>query len=179
MDGWCERHTGRAYDAGGEWAASGQVRHGLLKHLLGEPFFAKAPPKSTGRDLLHLAWVDRGLLEVTQGTSASLSPPDVQATLAEITAACAATALQRYAPQTATLLVCGGGAFNQHLMARLRSRLPAVEVVSTTAAGVPPDQVEALAFAWLARAFTLREPGNLPAVTGASGPRVLGAWYPA
>jgi len=75
--------------------------------------------------------------------------------------------------------VCGGGAFNQHLMARLQAQLPAVEVVSTAEVGVPPDQVEALAFAWLARAFVLREPGNLPAVTGARGPRVLGAWYPA
>ena len=178
MDGWCERHTGRAYDAGGEWAASGQVHHGLLKHLLGEPFFAKAPPKSTGRDLLHLSWVDRGLQEATSADPTGLSAADVQATLTELTAACAATALQRHAPRTATLLVCGGGAFNHHLMARLRSRLPAVEVLSTAAAGVPPDQVEALAFAWLARAFVLREPGNLPAVTGARGPRVLGAWYP-
>lgn len=179
MDGWCERHTGRAYDAGGAWAATGQIQHDLLQHWLGEPFFAKAPPKSTGRDLLHLAWVDRGLREVTQEKSGSLRPADVQASLTELTAVCAALALQRYAARTTTLLVCGGGAFNQHLMARLRSRLPEVEVLSTAAAGIPPDQVEALAFAWLARAFVLREPGNLPAVTGARGPRVLGAWYPA
>ena len=179
MDGWCERHTGQAYDAGGAWAASGQVHHGLLQHLLGEPFFTKAPPKSTGRDLLHLTWVDRVLRDVTQDSSESLSPPDVQATLTELTAACAATALQQHAPRTATLLVCGGGAFNQHLMDRLRAQLPEVEVVSTAAVGVPPDQVEALAFAWLARAFVLREPGNLPTVTGARGLRVLGAWYPA
>lgn len=178
MDGWCERHTGRAYDDGGQWAAGGQVDERLLQLLLQEPFFAKAPPKSTGRDLLHLAWVEAALAAAPQAAS-ELPIRNVQATLAELTTRCAATELQRHAPGTQRLLVCGGGAFNAHLMGRLRASLPGVEVLSTAAQGVPPDQVEALAFAWLARAFMQRTPGNLPAVTGAQGSRVLGAWYPA
>ena len=181
MDGWCERHTGRAFDDGGRWASSGRVDAALLEQLLGEPFFAKPPPKSTGRDLLHLAWVERAIAAchaAAEHTASVLRPEDVQATLAELTACCAANAVQRYAPETATLLVCGGGAFNHHLMARLAALLPRVAVSPTEKEGVPADQVEALAFAWLARAFVERQPGNLPAVTGARGPRVLGAWYP-
>ena len=181
MDGWCERHTGRAFDDGGRWAATGKVDRALLAQLLQEPFFGKVPPKSTGRDLLHLAWVERGMT-ACQGTGGapdfSHRPEDVQATLAELTAVCAAEALGRHAPGTTVLLVCGGGAFNQHLMARLAALLPSVAVSSTAQAGVPADQVEALAFAWLARAFVQRQPGNLPAVTGARGPRILGTWYP-
>lgn len=182
MDGWCELHTGRPYDDAGRWAASGQVDEALLGQMLQEPFFAKPPPKSTGRDLLHLAWVERAIA-ASQGvrgqTASALRPEDVQATLAELTACCAATAMRQYAPPTVALLVCGGGAFNQYLMDRLVARLPGVVVSTTDHEGVPADQVEALAFAWLARAFVQREPGNLPAVTGAAGPRVLGAWYPA
>ena len=178
MDGWCERHTGQAYDQGGQWAASGQVDEALLELLLEEPFFAKAPPKSTGRDLLHLAWVESALTARAR-SGGELSAQNVQATLAELTARCATAELRRHAPATQRVLVCGGGAFNTHLMGRLQAGLEGVEVSSTLAQGVPPDQVEALAFAWLARAFVQREAGNLPAVTGASGPRVLGAWHPA
>jgi anhydro-N-acetylmuramic acid kinase len=184
MDGWCERHTGRAFDEGGCWAATGRVDAGLLQRLLQEPFFAKAPPKSTGRDLLHLSWLEQALRSEhaeqagKEGIQAAWAPQDVQATLAELTACCAATELRRHAPHTARLLVCGGGAFNQHLMDRLAQQLPEVTVTSTAEHGVPPDQVEALAFAWLARACVAGLPGNLPAVTGARGPRVLGAWYP-
>lgn len=177
MDGWYERHTGGAFDDGGRWAASGCTNPALLDSLLLEPFFAKAPPKSTGRDLLHLAWVEQALA-TRPGPAEALAPQDVQATLAELTATCAATALQRHAPATTKVLVCGGGAFNEYLMGRLAALMPRVQVCTTADEGVPPDQVEALAFAWLARAFVERQPGNLPAVTGARGPRVLGAWYP-
>ncbi len=203
MDGWCERHTGQAFDEGGRWAATGRVDKRLLRRMLQEPFFAQAPPKSTGRDLLHLSWLEQALRseqaeragnpgnaepagqpgqpwqQELQDSPAGWAPQDVQATLAELTACCAATELRRHAPNTTRLLVCGGGAFNQHLMGRLAQQLPSVAVTSTTAHGVPPDQVEALAFAWLARAHVERLPGNLPAVTGARGPRVLGAWHPA
>jgi anhydro-N-acetylmuramic acid kinase len=191
MDGWCERHTGQAFDEGGRWAATGRVDDGLLQRMLQEPFFAQAPPKSTGRDLLHLSWLEQALRSEQReraelarradlsDPSAAWAPQDVQATLAELTACCAAAELRRHAPQTTRLLVCGGGAFNQHLMERLTQQLPGVAVTSTAAHGVPPDQVEALAFAWLARAHVQRLPGNLPAVTGARGPRMLGAWYPA
>jgi anhydro-N-acetylmuramic acid kinase len=167
------------------------VDDGLLQRMLQEPFFAQAPPKSTGRDLLHLSWLEQVLRSEQReraelarradlsDPSAAWAPQDVQATLAELTACCAAAELRRHAPQTTRLLVCGGGAFNQHLMERLTQQLPGVAVTSTAAHGVPPDQVEALAFAWLARAHVQRLPGNLPAVTGARGPRMLGAWYPA
>ena len=191
MDGWCERHAGQAFDEGGRWAATGRVDAALLERMLQEPFFAQAPPKSTGRDLLHLSWLEQALRSEQAERAeqagqpgpadplAAWPPQDVQATLAELTVCCAATELRRHAPQTTRLLVCGGGAFNQHLMGRLARWLPSVTVSSTGQHSIPPDQVEALAFAWLARAHVEGLPGNLPAVTGARGPRVLGAWYPA
>ena len=175
LDLWCRRQLGADYDDGGRWAASGRVDAVLLQRLLAEPFLQRPPPKSTGRDLFNAAWLDRSL----QGLPRTLTPPDVQATLAEFTARSAVDALQTHAPGTRRLLVCGGGAFNVHLVQRLAALLPAAAVQSSAERGVPPEQVEALAFAWLARAFVDRQPGNLPAVTGARGPRVLGALYPA
>ena len=175
MDLWCQRHQGTAYDARGQWAASGRVDQALLQILMSEPFLHRAPPKSTGRDLFNAVWLDTAL----QALASALPPVDVQATLAEYSACAASEALLAHAPRTQHLLVCGGGAFNDHLMQRLAAQLPGVAVSSTAAAGVPPLQVEALAFAWLAQAFVERQPGNLPAVTGACGPRVLGALYPA
>ena len=177
MDSWCERHTGQRFDANGHWAAQGQVRQELLAVALQEPYFARRPPKSTGRDLF-----DEALLQSWLGRCPGASgwpSCDVQATLTELTALAAAQALQQEAAGTRQLLVCGGGAFNAHLMQRLAAALPEVRVRSTAEAGVPPDQVEAMAFAWLARAFMERQAGNLPAVTGAHGLRVLGALYPA
>ena len=175
MDAWCEAHTGQRFDAGGRWAAAGAVDEALLALLLAEPVLAEPPPKSTGRDLFDQPWLQRQL--ALRG--ATLQPRDVQATLCEYTARCAAQALLRHAPATARLLACGGGARNSHLMARLSALLPGIEVADTGRHGVPVDQVEALAFAWLARAFVRGEPGNLPSVTGARGPRRLGALYPA
>jgi anhydro-N-acetylmuramic acid kinase len=175
LDAWCQRHLGSGFDEDGRWAASGSVDQALLEVLLAEPFLALLPPKSTGRDLFNTAWLDSAI----DRAGAVRDAADVQATLAEFSAAAAAQALMQHAPATQRLLVCGGGAFNSELMRRLRKRLPQVEVQSTQQRGVPPQQVEALAFAWLARAFDLRQPGNLPGATGASGPRVLGALYPA
>jgi anhydro-N-acetylmuramic acid kinase len=174
LDLWCQRHLGQAYDEGGRWAASGRVSERLLNSLLSEPFLRREPPKSTGRDLFNAAWLDAALLSM-----ADIAPADMQATLAEFSARAAIDALRQQAPQTQRLLVCGGGAFNTHLLQRLAALLPGVPVDSSDAAGVPPLQVEALAFAWLAQAFVVRRPGNLAAVTGARGPRVLGALYPA
>jgi anhydro-N-acetylmuramic acid kinase len=174
MDLWIRRHQGLPHDAGGTWAAGGRVDAHLLAHLLAEPYFALPPPKSTGRDLFDAAWLDGKLSGTTQ------APQDVMATLAELTARSASEALKREGAGAAELLVCGGGAFNLHLMRRLAMLCgPAVRVASTQDCGVPPDQVEALAFAWLASAFVSRRAGNVPAVTGARGPRVLGALYPA
>ena len=173
IDHWCQAHNGQPYDDGGRWAASGQVLPALLAQLEAEAYFAKAPPKSTGRDLFNPTWLAARL-----GTSEA-APADVQATLAELTARCCASDLQRHGPGSRTLVVCGGGALNRHLMARLRALLPEVEVVSSAERGLPPQEVEAAAFAWLARSTLRREPGNLASVTGARGARVLGAIYPA
>ncbi len=175
LDLWCERHLGLPYDADGAWAATGQVLPTLLQHLAQEPFLHRAPPKSTGRDLFNADWLTVQLA----ATSASARPQDVQATLAEFTVLAVCQALQGHLPACSRLLVCGGGALNGQLMRRLAASLPGVTLLSTAAAGLPPMQVEAAAFAWLARAFVQRQPGNLPAVTGAAGPRVLGALHPA
>ncbi len=176
MDLWCLRHTGRAYDDEGAWAASGRIDAALLAALRAEPFFAAPPPKSTGRDLFHAEWLAKHL---ALGAASSLPPNDVQATLAELTASICADDLRRFAPLVTELLVGGGGAFNRHVMTRLSTLLAGVRVMPTSERGLPPDQVEACAFAWLAREFGARRAGNLPAVTGAKGERVLGALYPA
>ena len=173
MDAWCERHTGQAYDAGGAFAARGAVDAGLLARLLGDPWFALPPPKSTGREQFHLRWLESQL-----GT-AKLSPTDVQATLLELSAITVADALRATQPGTARVLGCGGGVHNAGLMARIAAHLPGVEVESTAAHGLDPDYVEAMGFAWLARETLAGRPGNLPSVTGARGPRILGAIYPA
>ncbi len=175
LDGWCERHTGKPFDNGGSWAASGQVVEALLERLLAEPYFHRRPPKSTGRDLFDMRWLDSCL----DSMPSALSPPDVQATLAELTVRAVVYDLKIHGPATKHLLVCGGGALNAHLMQRLESLEPAIAVTSTATYGLPVDQVEAFAFAWLAHAFCNRTTANLPSATGASGPRVLGALYPA
>jgi anhydro-N-acetylmuramic acid kinase len=174
MDAWCEQHTGQPYDDGGAWAARGQVVAPLLEAMLAEPYFSKPPPKSTGRDLFSRAWLDRHLQAFGK-----VSPADVQATLAELTArACAADVL-RHEPALAHLVVCGGGALNSHLMRRLAALLPQAQVASSAVWGLPPLQVEATAFAWLARKTVLREKLALQSTTGAKGARVLGCVYPA
>jgi anhydro-N-acetylmuramic acid kinase len=183
MDLWCQRHTGRPYDQDGQWAASGRVREDWLALALADPYFALPPPKSTGRDLFHAQWLEAWLqrCQALPGgdTSSNAALADVQATLCELTAHSSADAILGHAPQATELIVCGGGAFNGHLMQRLQALLPAVTVSSSAAHGLPPEQVEAAAFAWLAWAAVNRRPGNDPAVTGAAGPRILGALYPA
>ncbi|AOV04426.1 anhydro-N-acetylmuramic acid kinase [Delftia tsuruhatensis] len=178
MDGWCQTHTGQPYDDGGQWAATGQVLPALLDRLLAEPFLQQPPPKSTGRDLFHADWL-AGHLSASATSAADARPADVQATLTEFTARACASAVQRFGRGGGELLVCGGGAFNTQLMQRIAALLPGVAVDTTAARGLPPQQVEAAAFAWLARQALLGLPGNLPAVTGARGPRILGAIYPA
>jgi anhydro-N-acetylmuramic acid kinase len=173
MDLWTRAHTGKPFDAGGGWAASGRVVEPLLTSMLADPFFAAAPPKSTGRDRFHATW-----LEAQLRPFGTLVASDVQATLAELTARACADAVTRHAPSARELLVCGGGALNDELMRRIAVRLPGVRVADTAQRGLPPSQVEAAAFAWLARAFVERTPGNLVSVTGARGPRILGALYP-
>ncbi len=174
MDHWCKLHTDAAYDDDGRWAASGRVDGLLLVGLLADAYFRKPAPKSTGRDLFNADWLAAALARAG-GTRA---PADVQATLLELTARSAIDALRAAAPATRELLVCGGGAKNGALMARLAALWPGLAVASTDTAGLPAQQVEAAAFAWLAKQFCERQPGNHPQVTGAAGLRVLGALYP-
>ena len=174
MDMWCRAHTGQNYDVSGTWAATGTVDAALLAAMLAEPYFDRPAPKSTGRDLFHAAW-----LAAHQRRHQELQPSDVQATLAELTARSCADAVRRHVGAAPELLVCGGGSLNRHLMQRLANALPGVQVLPTEVRGLPAMQVEACAFAWLAQAFCQRECANLSAVTGAAGPRRLGALYPA
>jgi anhydro-N-acetylmuramic acid kinase len=173
MDAWCQRHTGAPFDADGAFGASGRVDEALLAHWRAEPWFALPPPKSTGREQFHLAWAQAAL-----GDSAR-DPADVQATLLELTAATVADALLAHQPETRRVLVCGGGVRNPPLLARLRARLPGVLVKSSAAHGLDPDYMEAMGFAWLAQRTLDGLAGNLPSVTGARGPRILGAIHPA
>ncbi len=173
LDGWCQRHRGTAFDADGAFAASGQVDAELLARLLDDPWFALPPPKSTGREQFHLDWVDARI------GGEPLAPADVQATLLELTAATVADALLAHLPGAKRLLVCGGGVRNPALLQRIGARLPGVTVVSSAEHGLDPDYMEAMGFAWLARETLAGRPGNLPSVSGARGPRILGAIHPA
>ena len=175
MDGWCQMHTGQPFDDNGRWAASGQMDARLLEQLLGEPFFAAPPPKSTGRDLFNRPWLDAHLTRFAD----TLPAQDVQATLTELTALVCAKSLLRHAPACESLIVCGGGAHNGYLMRRLAVALDPRPVESSAAFGMPPLQVEATAFAWLARQWVLQRTASLESVTGARGARMLGAMYPA
>ncbi len=171
MDAWIERHQGQRYDESGHWASAGQVLPELLQRLLADEFFAVGPPKSCGRDEFNLGWLE-GQLEGSE------RPGDVQATLLELTSVSVAEAINRWCGSTQELYVCGGGARNTALMARLQRYLPDCRVASTDFLGQPADWVEAVAFAWLAWRTLHGEPGNLAEVTGARGPRILGAIYP-
>ena len=171
LDAWIMERCRRHYDHNGAWAARGTVIPRLLKKLLSHPFLRRRPPKSTGRDEFGLAWLHRALTGAER-------PADVQATLLEFTATGIARALRSHCAGASEVFVCGGGARNRALIARLAALLPGRRIATTAALGVEPEQVEALAFAWLARETLRRRPGNLPAVTGARGPRVLGAIYP-
>ncbi|KOR40603.1 anhydro-N-acetylmuramic acid kinase [Xanthomonas oryzae] len=173
LDSWCQRHHGTPFDAEGAFAASGRVDAALLQALLADPWFALPPPKSTGREQFHLEWALQAM------GSARLDATDVQATLLELTAASVADALLRLQPSTRRVLVCGGGVRNPVLLARLAARLPGVVVESSARHGLDPDYLEAMGFAWLAAELLAGRAANLPSVTGASGPRLLGAIYPA
>jgi anhydro-N-acetylmuramic acid kinase len=174
LDAWIQRHRGEPYDRDGAWAASGQVVAQLLHTLLDAPYFHTQGPKSTGRELFNLAWLDQHLSQLPP-----YAPADVQATLLELSAASIIGALTAAQQRTEALLVCGGGAHNATLMRRLAELLPGCAVDSTAAYGVPADWVEAMAFAWLAHCCLEAIPANRPSVTGARGLRVLGAIYPA
>ena len=178
MDAWIHEHQGNAFDESGAWALQGKVNETLLAKMLADPFFAKAPPKSTGRDDFHHSWLQEKI-----GADHYLSE-DVQATLLHLTAHSALEALARHAPQTQKLIICGGGVRNNALMNLFKVKSQhffkqPLEINTSGSAGIDPQLVEGLAFAWLAWAHKEKRPANLPAVTGAKGPRILGACYPA
>lgn len=172
MDEWAERHLGQPYDAGGEFADRGRLQMDLLQALLNDPYFAQAPPKSTGRGDFHLAWLQRRYPQLEE-----LAAADVQRTLCEFSAYTIAEAIRRHGAATQEVLVCGGGVRNRPLMRRLAELLDPLPVRSTAEAGLDPQHVEAAAFAWLAMRTMAGLPGNLPAVTGAARPAVLGGIY--
>lgn len=172
MDAWCMRHLGQPYDAGGAWAASGSVLPALLERMLSEPFFALPPPKSSGRDLFNMDWLESRL----KGDEAA---EDVQATLLELTCLGIARAIRKHCSGAQDIYLCGGGAHNSALWARLAALLPDSTIDKTDNLGVSGDFLEAIAFAWLAQQTLHGRPANLPTVTGARHPCVLGAIYPA
>ena len=171
LDAWAQRHLKQPCDTEGRFAASGFVDTELLSALLAHPYINAPPPKSTGREDFNLRWLDQLL-----ATLPPLAPATVQATLAEFTAACVALALSDE-PAVSELLVCGGGVRNADLMRRIGSRLPKIDVASTSRAGVDPQWVEALAFAWLARERVHERALDLRRITGARRPAVLGCVY--
>lgn len=170
LDAWCALHTGARFDRDGDFARSGRVEPQLLERLLDDDWLQAEPPKSTGRDRFHLDWLRPRL----RGES----PADVQATLLAFTAASVADALRRAQPGTQRVVACGGGVHNGALMAALATALGETRLESSAVHGLDPDFVEAMGFAWLARETLAGRPGNLPEVTGARGPRVLGAIHP-
>lgn len=174
LDAWVQRHKNQSFDRNGDWASSGLVDEGLLAQLLSDSFFAVKGPKSTGRELFNLPWLESHL-----ASRSATSPVDVQATLLELTARSISDSVRAAQPDTEDVLVCGGGAHNTALMQRLQALLPESQVMSTSQYGIEPDWIEAMAFGWLAHCCIEGIAANRPSVTGATGPRILGAIYPA
>ena len=172
LDAWTHKHTGALFDEDGKWAATGRTDAELLARLLAEPFLALDPPKSTGRELFRLAWLEQRL-------PANHRPADVQSTLMDFTAHAIMGAIDRFCPGTSEIYLAGGGARNRTLMGRIRALASDRQVATTDTLGVPTGHVESMAFAWLAMKFTRREPIDLTTITGAHAPRILGALYPA
>lgn len=170
LDAWIQRTLGHPYDKNGAWASSGGTIPDLLEALLAHPFFHAPPPKSCGREEFGLPWLASLLSEAHK-------PEDVQATLLELSVRTMTDAIQRWCGMPDEVAVCGGGAHNLTLMRRIVECLPASRVFSTDEIGMGVDWVEAMAFAWLARQRLMERSGNLPAVTGAQGGRILGALY--
>jgi anhydro-N-acetylmuramic acid kinase len=172
LDQWTQQHTGQAYDANGDWSASGQINNELLQAMLAEPYLALVAPKSTGRDLFNQQWLTQHLQAIDD------RPENIARTLLELTALSIADAITRFCPNLDEAYVCGGGAHNGLLVTRL-SALLGCAIEPTDQLGVEVDWVEAVAFAWLAQRCVDGLSGNMPAVTGATGPRILGVIYPA
>jgi len=174
MDAWVQLHKQKPCDYAGEWAASSEPDLALTSQLMLDDFIHLAPPKSTGKEHYHLAWLNQQLAQ-----SAPVSADVVQASLCQFTSDSIIHAVNHYLPEIDRLIVCGGGVHNTHLMQKLQNGLGNIKVESSALHGVQPDWVEAIAFAWLARQTQLGQTGNLPGVTGAERELILGAIYPA
>ena len=174
LDIWIQAHQGKRFDEGGRWAQSGQINETLLAAFLTDEYFERAAPKSSGREYFNMDWIRCELFGYPK-----IDPADVQRTLVRLTAQTIIDAILKAQSDTRAIFVCGGGVFNPLLMQDLRKLAGNLQVESTAHLGVDPMQVEAMAFAWLAYRFINKKAGNLPAVTNAKGPRILGALYPA
>ena len=179
LDFWTQRHFGAPFDRDGAIAASAEPDQRLLEALLTEPFFALPPPKSTGRELFSPQWLERVINRANEQDLQALRPEIVLATLTRLTAVAIGDAIERWFPQAADVVLCGGGTQNATLRRMLAAQCAPRPVLASSAVGIAPDQVEALAFAWLAYAHVSGLTGNVPSVTGARGGRILGALYPA
>ena len=175
LDLWVQKHLGRNYDQDGAWASEGEIVPALLADLLADAYFERQPPKSTGKEHFNLAW----LQQATDKSESSPAVADVQATLVMLTASSIADAIRAHAHDCDAAYVCGGGSHNPVLMKSLVQCLAPISVATTAELGIDPDWVEALAFAWLAKQTIDGKAGNLPSVTGAKHPVILGGIYPA
>lgn len=174
LDQWIREQLGQDVDYAGAWGATGRVNETLLSRMLEDPFFAKPPPKSTGLEYFNLRWLQDFLDQLRP-----IKPEDVQATLIALTSRTISDAIARYQPNSDLVIACGGGSHNKALMHALLETLGGIEIETSSRHNIHPDQVEAAAFAWLARQTLHSHPGNLPTVTGASHAVVLGGIYPA
>jgi len=173
MDAWIQKHKNKSYDNNGMWAASSTPNQALVDSLMRDAFISASPPKSTGREHYHLDWLEQQL----QKKYCNLDEIQVQASLCQFTSDSIIYAIEKFLPKIDTLIVCGGGVHNAHLMNHLAEKLIQTKVTSSDDYGVHPDWVEAIAFAWLAKQTIDKKPGNLPAVTGAKETTILGAIY--
>lgn len=173
LDAWAKQHLNKSFDANGAWAASGKIDNNLLQLLLKDPYFAQSAPKSTGREYFNLEWLNKHLAQ----QKTSLAAENVQATLCELTSVSIANAIKALSKTPCTIFVCGGGINNKYLLDRLQQHCAGYALRSTEECGIPPQQVEPIAFAWFAQQTLAGKPSNLPSVTGARDYAVLGGIY--
>lgn len=176
MDQWVGRNCNVPFDRDGAWANGGNLDNGLLRLLLDDPYFSRPPPKSTGREEFNMDWLERAL---SQPTRPARCAQDIQRTLLELTSASIVSQVAQFLPKCVRIILCGGGAKNRHLVDRIRTLAVGILVDTAEDHGIQASAVEAMAFAWLAHRRMLDLPGNVPSVTGASRPAVLGAIYSA
>lgn len=172
MDLWIQKHKGEKYDKGGEWAKGGKVDKKLLETMLSDSYFKLKAPKSTGKELFNLPWLEKILSNYPD-----VATQDVQATLLELTVVSIVEDIKLYCRDIDALYLCGGGAYNTYLIERVQSELGDIIIDTTEKIGLHPQWMEAVAFAWFAKRRLEMLPANLPSVTGAESLTLLGAVY--